>query len=242
MNKNFLLGLTGLLLLGGATVGFAQERERARRHDGPAVERNANPDERARGERFRGGETRGPEAGAPEQRRFGGERLRERVRDARRFVRSLDLTPEQREDLKAARRELAPIAKELRPEVREVLDGARELRRAGKRAEAREYLRQELRPLRDEARERGLPVTRPLIDQLTPEQRAKCEERARAHGREFDPERAAKRLGVFLSAKRGPHHGEHALRGQNGERGPRGRDEAHGQREPRGPRGEREEL
>ncbi|MCK6446509.1 MAG: Spy/CpxP family protein refolding chaperone [Planctomycetes bacterium] len=224
MRKTILLGVLGLLLLGGATLGFAQERQRAQRQDAscatgdapghaPGEATRAGRGDRAAERRAdrpmtRGqGEGRGQVQGEHRGRR--GERLLERVQDAKRFVRSLELTEQQREELRRMRRELAPIAKELRPELRDVRDGARELRRAGKRAEAREYLRQELRPLRAEARERGLPLVRPLIDQLTPEQRAKCEERARAHGREFDPDRAARRLGAVL--------GLHGMRARTGD-------------------------
>lgn len=216
MNRTILLGVFGLLLLGGATLGFAQERQRAQRQDASCVagdSRDARAGER-RADRpmTRGqGEGRGQARGDVHGRR--GERLRERVHDAKRFVRSLELTEPQREELRRVRGELAPIAKELRPEMREVLDGVRALHRAGKHEEAREYLRRELKPLREEAQERGMPLVRPLIDRLTPEQRAKCEERARAHGREFDPDRAARRLGAYLGSR-------HA-RGQAG--GPRER-------------------
>ncbi|MBI5431220.1 MAG: Spy/CpxP family protein refolding chaperone [Planctomycetes bacterium] len=232
MKAQLLLGLGGLLLLGAATTAFAQEPERARVREHARLERGAERGEHAGGQRAPGqrAERRhaggqraaGQHAGGGRQR---GERLRQRVQDAKRFVRSLELTPKQREELRRTRRELAPIAKELRPEIREVLGGARELRRAGRREEAREYLRQELKPLRQEANERGMPLVRPLIDRLTPEQRAKCEERARAHGREFDPDRAAKRLGLFLSAERGHRHGRQGGGDDDGAPGPRSRDD-----------------
>lgn len=190
MKTQRLLGLGCLLLLGGTALGFAQDRERARVHAPATLDQAGGV-----GHRFHG------------QRGLGGPRFQERMRDARRFVRSLDLSAAQRREMERVARELRPIAKDLRPEVREVLRGTRELRRAGRPEAAREYLRQELRPLREEARERALPLTRPLIDQLTPEQRALCEERARARGREFDPDRAACRLGLFLGARRPQERG-----------------------------------
>lgn len=202
MKAQLLLGVGTLLLLGGAAFAFAQEPQREPGRGGAAAARAQHGGDRAHGPHRRG----------------------ERLREARKFVRSLELSEEQRAEARRVARELKPLAEELRPQVREVRDGARELRRTGQREAAREYRKRELEPLREQARERGLPLVRPLIDQLTPEQRAKCEERARAHGREFDPDRAAKRLGLFLSAKRGHRHGHEGRAGDDDAAGPRTRD------------------
>ena len=56
--------------------------------------------------------------------------------------------------------------------------------------------------LLEAARDRALPITRPLIDGLSQEQRAKIEEHLQRRGRSFDADRAAARLAWRLSRRR----------------------------------------
>ncbi|HTF89990.1 MAG TPA: Spy/CpxP family protein refolding chaperone [Planctomycetota bacterium] len=129
-------------------------------------------------------------------------RLGERVRRGRELIRSLGVTEQQKEQERGVAKALKPIADEVRPQARFLIQQARELARSGDRAAARELLRTQLRPMLAQAMERARPLVQPLVGTLTPEQRAKLEAAAAAHGRTFDQDRFTRRLAMRL-ARRG---------------------------------------
>ena len=182
MKTKILLGLCGLLLVSGASVAVAEEGSRK-----PPRGESTRPFHGVR----HGARPDGHHA-----------RLREsarRLRRAREFVRSLEITDTQRAQAREAAKALEPLADDLRPRAREILERARAFRSAGDREGARSLLRDELRPPLQGAKTRALPIVEPLIDSLSPAQRAKLEQAARAHGREFDEQRAARRLARVLA-------------------------------------------
>ncbi|MBK8180862.1 MAG: Spy/CpxP family protein refolding chaperone [Planctomycetes bacterium] len=175
-----LLGLTFLLISGAALAAVPQGRHGLQERQGAPVGR------------VRPGGAREPQGGERVEgsRRHGllG-RMLHRRQAARGFVRSLEITPEQREAAREVARSLAPLMDEVRPEARAILREARELARSGNREAARALIRSQLRPLIQDAVERAKPAVRPLVASLTAEQRARLEAAAAARGRVFDEER-----------------------------------------------------
>jgi Spy/CpxP family protein refolding chaperone len=125
---------------------------------------------------------------------------RMRVR-ARRFVRSLDLSEAQRATFREAREATAAVRKDARTQVRTALA---EARKAGDRSEpARAALREKVRAVRASALRAVEPQAKRVLDAITPEQRAKIEERAKACGRTVDEARLLRRVEQLLLRRRG---------------------------------------
>lgn len=187
MKKQLALALAALVFAGSAAFAAVQEGRR----EAPGGQQSEQGSRRER-------------AGRPQRshgRRHADHRdrrasLRERIRT------HLGITDEQRAAGRDVARELAPIADETRIKAREIIERARTLRDAGDREGAKAILRDELRPLLQSTRERMAPLTRPLIDSLTPEQRGKIDRFLERRGRSFDADRAAGRLGWRLSRRR----------------------------------------
>jgi hypothetical protein len=132
-----------------------------------------------------------------------GRRRRRRVRrrppvpqQVRELVRSLDVTPEQRELARAEARRLAPIAQDARQRARELV------RRVRADETSHAAAREELHALRAETRAALLPHGRRIVDSLTPEQLQRLERAAAARGRTFDPDRLAARVARVLARPR----------------------------------------
>lgn len=146
----------------------------------------------------------------------------ERLRHLRHLARELQPTREQREVVREEVRQAKPQIDAARERAKELLKTAREARKNGQPVP--EATKQQLRALRDELRATLQPRARRIVDQLTPEQRGRLEQRARAHGKTCDQarlERGATRLMIGLERlerRRGPH-----MRDEGGERGPRTR-------------------
>ncbi|MEO6711078.1 MAG: Spy/CpxP family protein refolding chaperone [Planctomycetota bacterium] len=170
MNKNLALITCAILVAGGISFAAVQ-------HGQPPGE--GRQDRPGRLERDAGGR----------HARFG-----ERIHRGREFMRSLDVTEQQKEQARGVAKALQPIADEVRPQARLLIEQARGLARSGDRAAARELLRTQLRPMLEQAMERARPLVQPLVGTLTPEQRAKIEAAASAHGRSFDEDRFTRRL------------------------------------------------
>lgn len=187
MKKHIVLALAALVFVGSTAFAAVQEGRR----EAPGGQRSEQGARRDRdGARRHKHGRRHQRAG---ERREG---LRERVRE------HLGITEEQRNAGRNVARQLAPIADEARAKAREIVERARGLRDAGDREGAKAVLRDELRPLLQSTRERMVPLTRPLIDSLSPEQRGKIEGFLERRGRSFDEDRAAARLGWRLSRRR----------------------------------------
>ncbi|MBM3989240.1 MAG: hypothetical protein FJ294_14935 [Planctomycetes bacterium] len=187
MKKQLVLALVALVLAGSTALAALQEGRREA-PGGERTEQGARRDRDGARQRRHGRRRQGRR-----ERRDG---LRERVRER------LGITAEQRAQGRAVAKELAPIAEETRTKAREILKRARDLRDAGDREGAKALLRAELRPLLETTRERILPLTRPLVDALTAEQRGKIGDFLARRGRSFDPDRAAARLGWHMSRRR----------------------------------------
>jgi len=187
MKKHIVLALAALFFAGSTAFAALQEGRR----EAPGGQRSEQGERRDRDGARR--HKHGRRHQRARQRREG---LRERVRE------QLGITDEQRAAGRGVARELAPIAEETRTKAREIVERARDLRDAGDREGAKAILRDELRPLLQSTRERMVPLTRPLIDSLTPEQRGKIDRFLERRGRSFDADRAAGRLGWRLSRRR----------------------------------------
>ena len=187
MKKQLVLALAALIFAGSTALAALQEGRREA-PGGERTEQGARRDRDGARQRKHGRRHQG--------RRERREGLRERVRER------LGITEEQRAQGRVVAKELAPIAEEARTKAREILERARDLRDAGDREGAKALLRAELRPLLKATRERMVPLTRPLVDALTPEQRGKIEGFLERRGRSFDPDRGAARLGWRLSRRR----------------------------------------
>ncbi|MCY3001451.1 MAG: hypothetical protein NTV21_06575 [Planctomycetota bacterium] len=189
-----LLTLAALLLVSGAAFATVQEGRR----EAPGRQQEQSQRERAgqgqgRGHRHGMRRHQRPQGGqlTPQQR----DEVRQRVRE------HLEITDEQRAAAEQARRELAPIRDEVRERARDIAGRVRELRRNGDIDGARQVLREELRPLVQDTKERVKPHVRPLIESLTPEQRQKIERFLERRGAKFNDDRAAGRLGRWLSRR-----------------------------------------
>ncbi len=183
MNTKFLLGACGLLLVAGVASALTSSQERQ-----PAPSSAGERHGRAHGDGHgRHGRVHG---------------LRHRMRGGRDVARKLDISEAQRDLARQASRELAPLAEELRPQARAIVERARELRRKGDREGAKALLRDELRPLLERAKPQAERAVDPLLRSLTPEQRAKLEAAAQRRGKQFDEQRFAQRLGLALSSRR----------------------------------------
>jgi hypothetical protein len=191
MNTKLLLGLSSMILVGGAAFAFRSAQEGPRRGHPPVrAQQSAGQAPRA----ARGGE----------QRAHGGraEPMRERLRHGRERLRALEISDEQRELARQAARELAPKANEVRPQIRALVERAKEMRRSGDAEGARAMLRNELKPLLESAKPHAERATAPLVRSLRPEQRAKLEAGAQRRGQNFDERRFSQRLGLMLGSRR----------------------------------------
>lgn len=183
MKKHIVLALAALVLAGSTALAAVQEGRR----EAPGGQRSEQ------GARHDRDGARRHRHGRRDQR---SRQRRERVRE------HLGITEDQRAAGRDVARQLAPIPDETRAKAREIVERARALRASGDREGAKAVLRDELRPLLQGARERMVPLTRPLVESLTPEQRGKIERLLERRGRSFDEDRAAARLGWRLSRRR----------------------------------------
>jgi hypothetical protein len=100
-----------------------------------------------------------------------------------RHGRLLQLSREQKEQALAIARAAQPLVRELRAQVR------------AERGQGRAHVKELVHDLF----QRLQPQVRGLIATLTPEQRARLEQRAQRHGRTFDAARLERRLAYLLS-------------------------------------------
>ena len=117
--------------------------------------------------------------------------------ELRQFVRALEFTDAQKAQFRAAAQSVAPRVREAREEAFFRVQAER-----ARRNPDFEALREELRELRARTLDETAPHARRLVASLTPEQRARIEEAARARGREFDIERLEDRVARLLAHPR----------------------------------------
>jgi hypothetical protein len=120
--------------------------------------------------------------------------LRERMRHFRQerkaVLEALGVTPDQQRIALDKARAAQPVVAEARKELAQLragTDGTRESRRDA------------VRDLRHRTAEKLAPLAKDVIATLTPEQRAKLEGFAAAHGRKFDDAKFAKRVSRWLA-------------------------------------------
>ena len=119
-------------------------------------------------------------------------------------ARRLGVTDDQRALARSTAQQLRPLAESVKPQIREIVQRARALARSGDREGARAVVQTELKPLVERLRAQTRPMVQPLIQSLTPEQRAKVENFLRARGRTLDEGKLADRLALGLARARGP--------------------------------------
>jgi hypothetical protein len=124
-------------------------------------------------------------------------RARERG-ELRRFLRSLDATDAQREVAREEARAAAPISHAARLEGRAIrIEALRE--HPGDRAAARESARPKIRELRERTLTGLRPLAQKVVATLTPDQRKKLEDAARARGKDLDEARLEKLVSWLLT-------------------------------------------
>lgn len=128
------------------------------------------------------------------------------------FLRQLQLTDAQKAAALQTARDLAPVARSTREQVRQIMADARAAHPNADRATIREAARPQLEALRERAAAQLTERGRPLVQSLTPEQRARIEARLAEHGRTFDADRAARRVAFVLSRPRVLEHMEERAR------------------------------
>jgi len=176
--KTVILSLAGLSLF--ATLAIAQGHAEGRKRGTPG-----EPELRSgHATRF---EHRGQASG------------RARFDRARKFIRSMDFTEAQRALVRQEAAAIAPAARSARDEVRAIRDAARARAQTGDAEGARKEARAQLEVLRERTGREFAPHGRVLVESLSPEQRARIEERLAARGKTFDVERASRRIGRWLA-------------------------------------------
>ena len=128
-------------------------------------------------------------------------RTRARANDRgelRRFLRKLDATDAQRATALEQARAAKPIARAARLEGREIRIEARR-EHPGDREAARATARERIRDLRERTLASLEPLARKVVATLTPDQRKKLEDAARARGKELDAARLEKLVSWLLT-------------------------------------------
>lgn len=123
----------------------------------------------------------------------------ERRAHIRELVRSMGFSDTQKAQALQAARTVQPIAQAARAEAQQIVQTARKNDPTGTRAEIRAAVKDQIKAVRERAASQILPSGRALLASLTPEQRAKIQERLAKHGKTFDEEKVARRLGFLLS-------------------------------------------
>ena len=126
------------------------------------------------------------------------------ARREHRFLKSLELTDAQKAQWKDARLAADPVREDLRTQIRAM----REAFKAGEKTpEARAAFRAKRKATVDAALAAVAPSAARLVASLTPEQRAKLEARAKAHGKTLDDAKLTRRIERLLLARGRKHPG-----------------------------------
>jgi F0F1-type ATP synthase membrane subunit b/b' len=194
-SKKFAIALSCLLLSAGAAGAAPQGGPHRPQHRlaRPFVERFH---QRARPEL--------PDAGFLARARARIEARREEI--AKRVISRLGVTEAQRSAFRTQAEAAKPVVERARAEIRRVLEQARQRARAGDPREAREWARGEIRSVIEGTYPQIEPNARQVVEQLSPEQRARLDGIAKLRGKRFDDERL-KRCTAWLLARRSRDHG-----------------------------------
>jgi len=134
----------------------------------------------------------------------GGQGLRARLEQRRELIahrigQRLGITEPQREQFRAQAKTVAPLTEQVRGEARGIFERARAaVQSGGDRAAVREQARGELKALFQRSFPQIQPAARAVVEQLTPEQRAKLEAAAAARGKTLDQSRLERGAALFL--------------------------------------------
>jgi hypothetical protein len=123
----------------------------------------------------------------------------ERRAHIREFVRAMAFSDTQKAQALQAARTVQPIAEAARSEAKQIVQAARSANPTGTREQIRAAVKDQVKAVRERAATQVLPSGRALLASRTPEQRAKIQERLAKHGKTFDEEKVARRLGFLLS-------------------------------------------
>jgi len=124
------------------------------------------------------------------------------ARREHKFLKSLELTDAQKAQWKDARLAADPVREDLRTQV----GAMREAFKAGEKTpEARAAFRAKRKATVDAALAAVAPSAARLVASLTPEQRAKIDARAKAHGKTIDDARLTRRIERLLLMRGGKH-------------------------------------
>jgi hypothetical protein len=169
MTKSTCLSLTAVLLI--ASLAFAQGTDGGKNHrDGSRAGRRARMHARM-----------------------------ERRAHIRELVQAMAFTDTQKAQALQAARTVQPIAQAARADAKAIVEAARKSDPTGTRAEIRAAVKDQIKAVRERAASQILPSGRALLASLTPEQRAVIQERLAQHGKSFDEEKVARRLGFLLA-------------------------------------------
>ncbi len=117
----------------------------------------------------------------------------------REFVHAMAFTDMQKAQALQAARTVEPIAEAARKDAKQIVQAARAANPSGSRDDIRAAVKDQVKAVRERAATQILPSGRALLASLTSEQRAQITERLAKHGKTFDEDRVARRLGFLLS-------------------------------------------
>jgi hypothetical protein len=126
----------------------------------------------------------------------------ERRAHVRAFLRELGFTDTQKAQALQAARTVQPVAEAARAQARQIVQAARAANPTGSREAIRASVKDQLKAVRENAAAQILPSGRALLASLTPDQRARIQAALTKHGKTFDEERVARRLGFLLARPR----------------------------------------
>jgi hypothetical protein len=204
MSSKIVLTLAGLAVLAGSSMAIAAAQGHGglgQRGDGGSAKGEPSREQFQRG--LFG--VHGSGGGGGRDQGLGARLERRREFIAHRIGQRLGITDTQREQFRAQAQTVAPVVEQVRGEARAIFERARAaVRGGGDRAAVREQARGELKALFQRSFPQIQPAARAMVEQLTPEQRAKLEAAAAARGKTLDQNRLERGAALILMRRARP--------------------------------------
>jgi hypothetical protein len=205
MSSKIVLTLAGLAVLAGSSIAIAAAQGHGglrQRGDGGSAKGQPSREQFQRG-LF--GVHGGGGGGGGRDQGLGARLERRREFIAHRIGQRLGITDTQREQFRAQAQTVAPVVEQVRGEARAIFERARAaVQGGGDRAAVREQARGELKALFQRSFPQIQPAARAMVEQLTPEQRAKLEAAAAARGKTLDQSRLERGAALILMRRARP--------------------------------------